>query len=165
MNILKNSNSENKGIQLTKDFVDSLPSKSITITLKSKEWRELCDYVLWGIEYMKEEVDGGCFAPRSMLLLKRVIFCEQLRKHILERLTRQSSKCSMTLQLHEWNALRDCLWQGTTWAEEHNPKMQIGECIGYRYHNLIMEKARKCHQSMTPKEMEAWAYKTAFYCI
>ena len=75
MNILKNSNSENKGIQLTKDFVDSLPSKSITITLKSKEWRELCDYVLWGIEYMKEEVDGGWFAPRSMLLLKRVIFC------------------------------------------------------------------------------------------
>ena len=162
MNILKNSNSENKGIQLTKDFVDSLPSKSITITLKSKEWRELCEYVLWGIEYMKEEVEEGCFAARAILLMSRVNMCNRLRHQILESQTKSQHKCSITLPLHEWSTLRDCIWQGTSWQEEHSPKMQTGKSVGYRYHNLIMARECEAHQSMTFEEKTAWMYNIAF---
>ncbi len=155
---------DNKNL-FTKDFVESLPRRFMTITLTSKKWRELCEYVLWGMLYIKEEVEEGSSPLKAILLMNRVNTCNRLRDQIMESQAKSMYMCSITLPLHEWSTIRDCIWQGTSWEREHNPKMQISESVGYVYHNFIMERESVAHQSMTFEEETAFMHDIAFYGI
>lgn len=158
---------EYEGKHYSKEEAESLPTKAITITLKRKEWAELCKYVMLGMWYMNEEIKETFDITtnmRAMLLSSRVRLCKELRKRILEYKTNNVGDYSVTLSLTEWATLRDCIWQGTSWVEEHTHKRKRRnerENIGYKYHYLILRKEKEAYNNMTLEEELSYLYTTA----
>lgn len=155
---------EYEGKHYSKEEAESLPMKTITITLEHKEWKNLCKYVMLGIWYMNEEikeVSDITTNMRAMLLYSRVRMCKELRERILENKDEESS---VTLSLTEWATLRDCIWQGTSWISEHvrkPSKRKYSEKVGLEYHNMIMREERKAYKDMTIEEELSYLYNHA----
>lgn len=156
---------ECEGKHYSKDEAESLPTKTITITLKCKEWTELCKYVMLGMWYMNEEikeVSDITKEMRTMLLSSRVRMCKELRERILNGKTKDAEEYSVTLLLTEWATLRDCIWQGTSWVGEHTHKRKRKkEGVGLKYHNMIMRKEREAYNNLTDEEELSFLYNTA----
>ena len=158
---------EHRGKRYSKEEVESLPTKTITIELECREWRKLCKYVMFGIWYMNEEIHETHDITknmRAMLLSSRVRMCKEIREHIISNKRKDAKEFSVTLSLTEWATLRDCIWQGISWVGEHThtrKRKSFREDVGLKYHDMIMRKEVEAYNSMTDEEELSFFYNTA----